>query len=217
MPQIRSPLVPVVVLDDAAQAAPLADALIAGGLPIVEITLRTPAGLAAIERLADRGDISVGAGTVLNPDQLDQALDAGAEFIVSPGSSPALMERAASRQAWLIPGAATASEILQVLEWGMTEIKFFPAAASGGKELLKALAAPFRQVHFIPTGGIGPANLAQYLSLSCVSAVGGSWMVPRRAITEGDFAGIKRLVSQAAGLAAGIVAEKNQRRSNARS
>jgi 2-dehydro-3-deoxyphosphogluconate aldolase/(4S)-4-hydroxy-2-oxoglutarate aldolase len=203
--EIRWPLIPVVVLDDPAAAEPLADALVAGGLPVAEITLRTPAGIEAIRRLAGRTDILVGAGTVVNARQLDEAVDAGAQFAVSPGSSPALLDRAAELGAWLIPGAATASEVQQVFERGIDLIKFFPASTSGGSAAIKALSGPFPGVSFVPTGGIGPANLAEFLGLTSVSCVGGSWMAPRKAIAAGDFAAVERLTTEAMALASRIV------------
>ncbi|MDR1442430.1 MAG: bifunctional 4-hydroxy-2-oxoglutarate aldolase/2-dehydro-3-deoxy-phosphogluconate aldolase [Bifidobacteriaceae bacterium] len=210
MPEFQSPLVPVVVIDDATAAGPLADALVEGGLPIVEVTLRTAAGLEAIRRLSGREDIQVGAGTVLSVAELDQAVAAGAQFIVSPGTSPALLDRAAELGVWAIPGAVTASEVLQVLERGLNQIKFFPAAAAGGPPVIKALSGPFSAARFIPTGGIGPANLAEYLNLPSVAAVGGSWMVPRQAIAARDFGAIRGLVGEAAALAAQIRQGKEQ-------
>ncbi|MDR2566383.1 MAG: bifunctional 4-hydroxy-2-oxoglutarate aldolase/2-dehydro-3-deoxy-phosphogluconate aldolase [Bifidobacteriaceae bacterium] len=205
MRQFGSQLVPVVVIDNAQDANPLADALVAGGLPVAEITLRTPASLEAIRALAHREDILVGAGTVLGAAQLEGALAAGARFAVSPGFTPALLQRAAELHAWLIPGATTAAEVQQLLEWGLDLIKFFPAATAGGPGAIKALAAPFRQARFIPTGGVNADNLAEYLSLPSVSQVGGSWMVPRSAIAAGDFDGIQTLVRQAVALADQIV------------
>jgi 2-dehydro-3-deoxyphosphogluconate aldolase/(4S)-4-hydroxy-2-oxoglutarate aldolase len=150
----------------------------------------------------------VGAGTVLNAAQLDQAVNAGAQFIVSPGSTPALLDRAAETGTWLIPGVATASEVLLALERGLTLLKLFPAAALGGPAAVKALAGPFPDVRFVPTGGISAANLADYLSLPAVSAVGGSWMVPRSAIARQDFATVERLAAEANQLAKDILARK---------
>jgi 2-dehydro-3-deoxyphosphogluconate aldolase/(4S)-4-hydroxy-2-oxoglutarate aldolase len=189
--------VPVVVLDDALDAEPLAQALIDGGLPIAEVTFRTEAALDAIARMAKRGDILVGAGTVLTPQQVDLAVDAGAAYIVSPGLSRAVVERCGERGVAALPGAVTATEIQAALEMGLTALKFFPARASGGVEAIKALSAPFGDVRFVPTGGIDADDCATYLGLECVVAVGGSWMVPRRAIADRDFDRIVDLTSAA--------------------
>ncbi|MDR2379551.1 MAG: bifunctional 4-hydroxy-2-oxoglutarate aldolase/2-dehydro-3-deoxy-phosphogluconate aldolase [Bifidobacteriaceae bacterium] len=200
-------LIPVVVVTDAAQAQPLADALIGGGLPVAEVTLRTEAGLPAIKALAGRPEILLGAGTVTTAAQLEQAVEAGARFVVSPGFSPRLAERAAELAVPLIPGAVTATEIQAALEHGIDLLKFFPAATSGGAAAIKALGGPFRQVSFVPTGGIGPANLAEYLRLPGVAAIGGSWMVPTAAIRQGAFGRVRELVAEAVAQAAGIVRE----------
>ena len=193
----RHRLVPVVVLDDALAAEPLAQALIDGGLPIAEVTFRTEAARDAIARMAKRGDILVGAGTVLTPQQVDLAVDAGAAYIVSPGLSRAVVERCGERGVAVLPGAVTATEVQAALEMGLTALKFFPARASGGVEAIKALSAPFGDVRFVPTGGIDADDCATYLSLECVVAVGGSWMVPRRAIADRDFDRIVDLTSAA--------------------
>ena len=198
----RHRLVPVVVLDDALAAEPLAQALIDGGLPIAEVTFRTEAARDAIARMAKRGDILVGAGTVLTPQQVDLAVDAGAAYIVSPGLSRAVVERCGERGVAVLPGAVTATEIQAALEMGLTALKFFPARASGGVEAIKALSAPFGGVSFVPTGGIGPDDCAEYLGLPCVVAVGGSWMVPRQAIADGDFARVRDLTAAAVAAAA---------------
>lgn len=193
----RARLVPVVVLDDAADAGPLADALVAGGLPVAEVTFRTPAAADAIRAMADRGDLLVGAGTVLTPAQVDQAVAAGAGYVVSPGLSRAVVERCAERGVLALPGAVTATEVQAALELGLTAVKFFPAGTSGGARAIAALAAPFAGVRFVPTGGIGPADLADYLGLDAVVAVGGSWMVPRDRIRSGDFETVRRLTAEA--------------------
>ncbi|WP_129339314.1 bifunctional 4-hydroxy-2-oxoglutarate aldolase/2-dehydro-3-deoxy-phosphogluconate aldolase [Cellulomonas endophytica] len=195
-------LVPVVVLDDAADAAPLAQALVDGGLPVAEVTFRTAAAPDAIRAMADRGDMLVGAGTVLTPAQVDQAVAAGASYVVSPGTSRAVVERCAEHGVLALPGAVTATEIQAALELGLTTVKFFPAGTSGGAPAIAALAAPFGGVRFVPTGGIGPKNLHDYLGLACVSAVGGSWMVPKDRVAAGDFAGIRDLTAEAVALAA---------------
>ncbi|GAA1635459.1 bifunctional 4-hydroxy-2-oxoglutarate aldolase/2-dehydro-3-deoxy-phosphogluconate aldolase [Georgenia ruanii] len=194
-------LVPVVVLDDAAHAAPLAAALVAGGLPVAEVTFRTAAAADAIAAMAARGDILVGAGTVVTPAQVDQAADAGATYVVSPGLSRAVVERCRERGVLALPGAVTASEVQAALELGLDTVKFFPAGTSGGAAAIKALAAPFGQVRFVPTGGIGPANLHEYLAVPAVAAVGGSWMVPRDLVAAGDFAAITELTADAVALA----------------
>lgn len=195
-------LVPVVVLDDAKDADPLAAALVAGGLPVAEVTFRTSAAAEAIRVMAARGDVLLGAGTVLTPDQVDRAVDAGASYIVSPGLSRAVVERAAERGVPALPGAVTATEIQAALELGITTVKFFPAGTSGGAPAISALAAPFGGVRFVPTGGVGPKNLHEYLSIPAVAAVGGSWMVPKDKVKAGDFAGITELTAQAIALAA---------------
>ena len=193
----RVRLVPVVVLDDAADAGPLADALVAGGLPVAEGTFRTPAAADAIRAMADRGDLLLGAGTVLTPAQVDQAVAAGAGYVVSPGLSRAVVERCAERGVLALPGAVTATEVQAALELGLTAVKFFPAGTSGGARAIAALAAPFAGVRFVPTGGIGPADLPDYLCTDAVVAVGGSWMVPRDRIRAGDFATVRRLTAEA--------------------
>ena len=193
-------LVPVVVLDDAIEADGLAGALVAGGLPIAEVTFRTAAAQDSIRVMAARGDILVGAGTVLTVAQVDQAVAAGAKFVVSPGLSRAVVERCLEHCVLAIPGAVTATEVQAALELGVSTVKFFPAGTSGGPAAIKALAAPFGDVRFVPTGGVGPNNLAEYLSIKAVAAVGGSWMVPRDLVKAGDFAGIKDLTAEAVAL-----------------
>jgi 2-dehydro-3-deoxyphosphogluconate aldolase/(4S)-4-hydroxy-2-oxoglutarate aldolase len=193
-------LVPVVVLDDARSAAPLAGALVAGGLPVAEITFRTAAAGDAIRAMADRGDILLGAGTVLTPAQVDEAVAAGASYVVSPGLSRAVVERCGEHGILALPGVVTATEVQAALELGLTTVKFFPAGTSGGAPAIAALAAPFGGVRFIPTGGIGPANLHEYLDIDAVVAVGGSWMVPRDRIRAGDVETIRRLTAEAVAL-----------------
>lgn len=195
-------LVPVVVIDDARTADSLGDALVSGGLPVAEVTFRTSAGSESLRRLAARGDLLVGAGTVLTAAQVDEAVAAGAKFIVSPGLSRAVVERCLEHQVLPLPGAVTATEVQAALELGLTTVKFFPAESSGGAAAVRALSAPFTELGFMPTGGIGPANLADYLGLSSVRAVGGSWMVPRDGL--GDTARVTELVRQAVQLAAGL-------------
>lgn len=193
-------IVPVVVLDDAADAGPLAAALVTGGLPVAEVTFRTAAAIDAIRAMADRGDMLVGAGTVLTSQQVDQAVTAGASYVVSPGLSRAVVERCQEHGVLALPGAVTATEVQAALELGLTTVKFFPAGTSGGAPAISALAAPFADVRFVPTGGVGPKNLHEYLAIPAVAAVGGSWMVPRDRVRAGDFAEIARLASEAVSL-----------------
>lgn len=193
----RHRLVPVVVLDRAEDAMPLAQALVDGGLPIAEVTFRTDAARDSIARMAERGDVLVGAGTVLTSDQVDLAVDAGAAFVVSPGLSRTVVERCHARDVPVLPGVATATEIQAALEMGLATLKFFPARTAGGPEALKALSAPFVGVSFVPTGGIGPDDCVEYLGLPSVLAVGGSWMVPRQTIAEGGFGRIHELTEAA--------------------
>lgn len=197
----QATLVPVVVIDDAADAAGLAQALIDGGLPVAEVTFRTAAAADAIAVMAERGDVVVGAGTVLTPEQVDRAVAAGARYIVSPGFSRAVVERAQEHGILALPGCVTATEIMAALELGLSTVKFFPAGTSGGAPAIKALAAPFGGVSFVPTGGVSASNLADYLAIPAVAAVGGSWMVPQARIAGGDFAGITALTAEAVALA----------------
>jgi 2-dehydro-3-deoxyphosphogluconate aldolase/(4S)-4-hydroxy-2-oxoglutarate aldolase len=194
-------LVPVVVLDDAADADALAGALVAGGLPVAEVTFRTAAAQDSIRAMAARGDMLVGAGTVLTVAQVDQAVAAGATFVVSPGLSRAVVERCQDHGVLALPGAVTATEVQAALELGVTTVKFFPAGTCGGAPAIAALAAPFGGVRFVPTGGVGPKNLAEYLAIPAVAAIGGSWMVPRDRVQAGDFAGITQLSADAVALA----------------
>lgn len=195
-------IVPVVVADSVAQGGLIADALAAGGLPVAEVTYRTAAASEVIEQLAARGDLLVGAGTVITTAQVDDAVAAGARFLVSPGFHPAIAERAARHGVPLLPGAVTASEIMAAANAGIRTVKFFPAEASGGVATLRALSAAFGDTAFVPTGGIGPANLAGYLSVPSVRAVGGSWMLPADAVERGDVAELARLTADAVAAAA---------------
>jgi 2-dehydro-3-deoxyphosphogluconate aldolase/(4S)-4-hydroxy-2-oxoglutarate aldolase len=195
------PVVPVVVVDDLATAVPLARALVAGGLPVIELTLRTPVALDAIRAIAGEvPDILVGAGTVLTPGQAKQAHDAGAQFLVSPGATPALLGGMADTGLPFLPGTATLSEVLAVLEAGITEMKFFPAEASGGTAFLGSIASPVPAARFCPTGGITAATAGDYLALPTVGCVGGSWLTPREAVAAGDWARVERLAAEAAAL-----------------
>ncbi|MGO1383444.1 MAG: bifunctional 4-hydroxy-2-oxoglutarate aldolase/2-dehydro-3-deoxy-phosphogluconate aldolase [Arachnia sp.] len=197
-------LVPVVVLDDAADADALAGALVDGGLPVAEVTFRTSAAEESIRVMAARGDILIGAGTVLTAKQVDVAVAAGASYVVSPGLSRAVVERCQEHGVLALPGAVTATEVQMALELGLTTVKFFPAGTSGGPAAISALAAPFVGVKFVPTGGVGPKNLGEYLAIPAVTAVGGSWMVPRDRVSAQDFAGIRDLTAAAVALAAGL-------------
>lgn len=190
-------LVPVVVVDDARDADGLAAALVRGGLPVAEVTFRTAAAEESIRLMAKRGDVLVGAGTVLTVDQVDRAVGAGASFVVAPGLSRAVVERCGEHGVPVLPGAVTATEVQAALELGLTTVKFFPAGTSGGAKAIAALAAPFRAARFVPTGGIGPANVHEYLALPSVLAVGGSWMVPADRVAAGDFAAVAQLVADA--------------------
>lgn len=172
-----APVIPVLVIDDVASAAPIAAALVAGGLPVLEVTLRTPAALDVIREMARVDGAIVGAGTVLNPAQLDQALDAGARFIVSPGLTEPLARAAIDRQAAFLPGVANASDIMRGLDMGLDRFKFFPAESAGGIRALRALSGPFGHVRFCPTGGITPATAGEWLDEEAVLCVGGSWLV----------------------------------------
>ncbi|MFJ9925031.1 2-keto-3-deoxy-phosphogluconate aldolase [Streptomyces misionensis] len=199
-----SPVVPVVVLPDASVAVPLARALVAGGLPAIEVTLRTPAALDAIRAIADEVPRAVvGAGTVITPEQVDACVAAGARFLVSPGWTQALLDAMRGSGVPFLPGVSTASEVVALLERGVRDMKFFPARAAGGTEYLRSLAGPLPQARFCPTGGIGPATAPEYLALPNVGCVGGSWMVPADAVAERDWARIEALARAAAGLSAG--------------
>ena len=174
-----APVIPVLVIDDAAHARPIAEALVAGGLPALEVTLRTPAAIEVIEEMAQVEGAVVGAGTVLNEHDLDRAVMAGAEFIVSPGLTERLAKDAIERKIALLPGVATAGDIMRGFDLGLTHFKFFPAETSGGIPALKALIAPFHQCRFCPTGGITQKTAPDWLALDPVLCVGGSWIVPR--------------------------------------
>jgi len=196
-----APVIPVVVLDDAERAVPLARALLAGGLPAIEITLRTPCALDAIGRIAaEVPDAVVGAGTVRTPADVTAAVRAGARFLVSPGVTPALLDAMLDSGLPFLPGAGTVSEVMALAERGLREQKFFPAEAAGGVPYLKALASPIPEVRFCPTGGIRPANAPEYLALPNVGCVGGTWLTPADALASGDYDRIEKLAREAAGL-----------------
>ena len=195
------PVMPVIVIDDAAQAVPLARALVDGGVRVLEVTLRTPAALEAIRAIArEVPDAIVGAGTILNPGDLQSARDAGARFGVSPGATPELLH-AAHAAGWpFLPGVMTPSDLMTAVAAGYATVKFFPAAQAGGVPMLKALGGPFPQVSFCPTGGISLATAPDYLALPNVACVGGSWLTPAALLHARDWAGITRLAAQAAAL-----------------
>ncbi|RYH10185.1 bifunctional 4-hydroxy-2-oxoglutarate aldolase/2-dehydro-3-deoxy-phosphogluconate aldolase [Tropicimonas sp. IMCC6043] len=195
-----APVIPVLVIEDAGSAKALAEALVAGGLPALEITLRTPAALEAIREMSRVAGGVVGAGTLLTPADVIAAKEAGAQFGVSPGATDRLLDACADADLPLLPGAATATEAMILLERGYTVQKFFPAEASGGAPALKAIAGPLPQIRFCPTGGVSPANVASYLALSNTLCVGGSWVAPADKVKAGDWEGITALARDAAAL-----------------
>ncbi|OPG10287.1 keto-deoxy-phosphogluconate aldolase [Streptomyces sp. GKU 895] len=196
-----APVVPVVVLEDAVDAVPLARALVAGGLPAIEVTLRTPAALDAVRAIAaEVPEAVVGTGTVVTPEQVTASVAAGARFLVSPGWTDVLLDAMRASGVPFLPGVSTASEVVALLERGVREMKFFPAQAAGGTAYLKSLAGPLPQARFCPTGGIGPANAPDYLSLPNVGCVGGTWMLPADALAARDWARVEELARAAAGL-----------------
>lgn len=194
---LLAPVVPVIVIRDVAHAAPMAKALIAGGLPALEVTLRTPCALEAIRMMADIEGGIVGAGTLLTPADVKAAKAAGAKFGVSPGATDTLLKACEDEGLPLLPGAATSSEVMYLLERGYTVQKFFPAEANGGAPALKAIGAPLPQVSFCPTGGVSLKNAPDYLSLANTLCVGGSWVAPDALVQAGDWAGIERLAAEA--------------------
>ncbi|MEU9914784.1 bifunctional 4-hydroxy-2-oxoglutarate aldolase/2-dehydro-3-deoxy-phosphogluconate aldolase [Streptomyces sp. NPDC051001] len=196
-----APVVPVVVIEDASDAVPLARALVAGGLPAIEVTLRTPVALEAIRAIADGvpGAV-VGAGTVVTPEQVTRCVEAGARFLVSPGWTDVLLTAMRGSGVPFLPGVSTVSEVVALLERGVREMKFFPAQAAGGTAYLKSLAGPLPQARFCPTGGIGPANAPEYLALPNVGCVGGTWMLPADAVAARDWDRIAELARAASGL-----------------
>ncbi|MFJ8493691.1 bifunctional 4-hydroxy-2-oxoglutarate aldolase/2-dehydro-3-deoxy-phosphogluconate aldolase [Streptomyces sp. NPDC094038] len=199
-----APVVPVVVIEDAADAVPMARALVDGGLPVIEVTLRTPAALDAIRAVAAAvPDAVVGAGTVLTPAQVTECVAAGARFLVSPGWTDGLLAAMAASGVPYLPGVSTASEVVALLERGVREMKFFPAQAAGGTAYLRSLAGPLPRARFCPTGGIDPDNAPEYLALPNVGCVGGTWMVPADAVAAGDWDRVRELARGAAGLGSG--------------
>jgi 2-dehydro-3-deoxyphosphogluconate aldolase/(4S)-4-hydroxy-2-oxoglutarate aldolase len=195
-----APIIPVLIVEDVAHARPLAQALVAGGLPALEVTLRTPAALEVIAAMAEVQGGIPGAGTLLTPDDVKRAKDAGAKFGVSPGATDKLLDAAEEYNLPLLPGASSASEAMRLLERGYTMQKFFPAEAAGGAAFLKALSSPLPQARFCPTGGVTPSNARDYLSLPNVLCAGGSWVAPKNLMEAGDWDAIEALARDAAAL-----------------
>lgn len=196
-----APVVPVVVIEDATDAVPLARALVAGGLPAIEVTLRTPAAPAAIRAIADEvPDAVIGAGTVISSDGVDAAVAAGARFLVSPGWTDRLLDAMKASGVPFLPGVSTTSEVVALLERGVNEMKFFPAEAAGGTPYLRSLAGPLPGARFCPTGGISLASAPSYLTLENVGCVGGSWMLPADALAAKDWDRVESLAREAASL-----------------
>ncbi len=198
-----APIIPVIVVKNADYAKPLAEALVAGGLPALEVTLRTPAALEAIRIMSQVEGAVVGAGTVLTPNDAQKAHDAGATFAVSPGSTPTLLQACEAEGLPILPGAATPSEVMANLERGYELQKFFPAEAAGGVPMLKSIGGPLPQVSFCPTGGVSVKNVTQYLALPNVICCGGSWVAPEAMMAAGDWDGIARLAAEALAIARG--------------
>ncbi|WP_299736611.1 bifunctional 4-hydroxy-2-oxoglutarate aldolase/2-dehydro-3-deoxy-phosphogluconate aldolase [uncultured Roseobacter sp.] len=195
-----APIVPVLVVKDAGHARPLAEALVAGGLPALEVTLRTPAALEVISEMAKVPGGVVGAGTLVTPQDVKNAKAAGAKFGVSPGATDALLDACEAEDLPLLAGAATASEAMRLFERGYDVLKFFPAEASGGAPALKAIGGPLPQISFCPTGGVSPKNAESYLSLPNVICAGGSWVAPADMVLAGDWTGIEALAQEASTL-----------------
>ncbi len=192
------PVVPVIVVNKLEHAVPMAKALVAGGVRVLEVTLRTPVAMEALRlMIKEVPDAIVGAGTVINTQQLQEVTEAGAQFVISPGITEPLLKAAVDGPVPLIPGISTVSELMTGLDYGLREFKFFPAEANGGVKALQAIGGPFPQVRFCPTGGISPANYRDYLALKSVLCIGGSWLVPNDALESGDWDRITRLAREA--------------------
>jgi len=193
----QSPIIPVVAIEKATDAVPLANALMEGGINVIEITLRTQAALASMELIAkELPDMNIAAGTVINPEQYQQSVDAGATFVISPGVTHNLLVKGQNNKVPFLPGVSSASELMQIIEMGYARSKFFPAEAAGSIAMLKALNGPFGQVKFCPTGGITLDNANNFLTLNNVMCVGGSWLSPKDLINQQDWAGITRIAKQ---------------------
>ncbi|MCE0537537.1 bifunctional 4-hydroxy-2-oxoglutarate aldolase/2-dehydro-3-deoxy-phosphogluconate aldolase [Kineosporia rhizophila] len=190
-------VVPVVVIDDADQAVPLGKALLAGGIAVMEVTLRTEAGLEGIRRLAELEGMTVGAGSVLTPAQVDEVVEAGATFVVSPGISPDVVRRAQELGVPALPGISSSTDLMTAVALGLREVKFFPAGLLGGPKMIKALSAPFGDITFMPSGGVTLDNLGEYLALPCVPAISGTWMVEKALVNAGRWDEITRLAAEA--------------------
>jgi 2-dehydro-3-deoxyphosphogluconate aldolase/(4S)-4-hydroxy-2-oxoglutarate aldolase len=196
-----APVVPVVVVDDPDRAVPMARALVEGGLPVIEVTLRTPTALEAVRRIAEEvPDAVVGVGTVRTPLHVRESVVAGARFLVSPGATPSLLDAMDGSGVPYLPGVSTISEMLAVAERGRTDMKFFPAEAAGGRPFLSAVAGPLPDLRFCPTGGITPGSASEWLALGNVGCVGGSWLTPADAVAAGDWDRIRDLAASAAAL-----------------
>jgi 2-dehydro-3-deoxyphosphogluconate aldolase/(4S)-4-hydroxy-2-oxoglutarate aldolase len=201
-----SPVIPVVTIEDPRHAVPVARALADGGIRIIELTLRTGSALTSLKLIADEvPGILVGAGTILTPAQADAAVQAGAQFLVSPGVTPSLLDHLLALNIPVLPGVATVGEVMAVLERGLDAMKFFPAGPAGGPDYLAAIGAPIPQVRFCPTGGVSLASAPDYLKLPNVACVGGSWLTPRSAVESSDWGQITALARQATELLAGSV------------
>ncbi|MGO0305280.1 bifunctional 4-hydroxy-2-oxoglutarate aldolase/2-dehydro-3-deoxy-phosphogluconate aldolase [Endozoicomonas acroporae] len=193
------PVMPVMVIDTIDQALPMARALYDGGISVFEVTLRSECAVAAIQRIKqEMPDCLVGAGTVVNPEQLLAVHQAGADFVISPGATPALLKASREQNILLLPGVSSPSEVMQALDYGFDVLKLFPAEVAGGQSMLKFLAGPFPQVTFCPTGGINPENYQDYLALDNVLCVGGSWLVPESVVESGNWSEITFLAKQLA-------------------
>ena len=196
-----SPVIPVIVINDPGHAEPLATALYQGGLRVLEVTLRTPHGLSAIKAMAERfPEAIIGAGTVTTADDISSVKDVGGQFMVSPGATDSLLESALQQDVILLPGIATPSEAMRLIEYGFDHMKFFPAEASGGIPMLNSIRGPFPQIRFCPTGGITHTLAKDYLALPNVTCVGGSWMIPQNLIDKGNWNAIESLAREAAAL-----------------
>lgn len=194
----NNPVIPVLVVENAEHAVPMAKALVAGGLTALEVTLRTKSAIEVVERIAaEVPEAIIGVGTVTRPEQFELVKRAGAQFVVSPGLTPTLAQAAKDNEMPFLPGAVTASEIIMAMELGITDLKFFPAGTSGGPAALKGYSTVFSDVRFCPTGGVKPDNMQDYLSLPNVATVGGTWLVNADLLESGDWNGITRLASEA--------------------